>query len=67
MPMVTKFVRVVTYHEELPFIISMAPQWSGLVRSRDKLNTFYLHLQKTHGYQTREGANLPLESQACKA
>ena len=28
------------------------------VRSRDKLNTSYLHLQKTHEDQTRQGADL---------
>ena len=27
--------------------------------SRDKLNKLYLHLQKTHGHYTRQGAKLP--------
>ena len=31
--------------------ICMTPKWSGLVRSRDKLNTLYLHLQKTHEHR----------------
>ena len=39
----------------------MTLQWGGLVRLRDKLNTLYFHLQKTHGHQTRLGADLPWE------
>ena len=37
--------------------ISITSQW-GHVRSRDKLNTLYLHLQKTHRHQTSQGADL---------
>ena len=35
----------------------MTSQSSGHVRSRDKLRT-YLHLQRTRGHQTRQGAYL---------
>ena len=38
----------------------MTPQCGGLVESCDKLNT-YIHLQKTHDHQTRQGTDLPLE------
>ena len=31
------------------------PSWGGLMRSRGKSNTLFLHLQKIHG-QTRQGA-----------
>ena len=35
--------------------------WStGFVKSHDKLNMIYFHLQKTHGHQTRQGADLLL-------
>ena len=47
MPMVTKLVKVVIYHEELPPTNLHDPPIAGLVRLRDKLNTLYLHLQKT--------------------
>ena len=36
----------------------MILQSPGFVRSRDKLNIIYLHLQNTHGYQTRQSADL---------
>lgn len=39
----------------------MTPQWGGLVRSPDKLNTLYLDLQKTHEHQTRQNGNLLAE------
>ena len=32
---------------------------SGHVKSRDKFYTLYLHLQKTHGHQIKQGADLP--------
>ena len=32
-------------------------QWGGLMRTRHKQNTC-LHLQKTYGHQTRQGADL---------
>ena len=32
------------------------------MRSRDKLNALYLHLKKTHGHQTSQGADLPREA-----
>ena len=34
-------------------------QSPGFVRSRDKLNTIYPNLPKTHGYETRQSADLP--------
>ena len=40
----------------------MPPEWGGHVRSRDKLNTLYLHLQKTHEHQIRQGADLQWEA-----
>ena len=39
----------------------MIPLSHGLVRSREKLNT-YLHLQKTYGHQTRQGGNSPRQT-----
>ena len=36
----------------------MTHHWRGLVRSHDKLNTLYLHLQKIHRHQTKQGADL---------
>ena len=59
MPLVTKLVRVVTYHKELPPKNSYDPSRGGLAMSCDKLNTLNLHLQNTHGHQTRQGAYLP--------
>ena len=53
-PIATKHEKVVTYCEELPSTNSQNP-----VSSRDKLSTLYLHLQKTPGHQTRQGADLP--------
>ena len=44
-------------------LIRMTPQWDGLLKSCDKLNT----LQKTHGHQTRQGADLPWEFPILKA
>ena len=35
----------------------MTSQWGGPVRSHDKLNT-YLQLQKSHGHQRRQVADL---------
>ena len=32
-------------------------QWNGLSKSRKKLNTLYLYLQKAHENQTRQGAD----------
>ena len=49
-----------------PYIL-MTSKWGGLVRSRDKLNTLYPHLWKTHGHQTRLGVNLPWETPTLKA
>ena len=39
----------------------MTSQWSGLVMSRDKWNT-YLHLQKMYQYHNRQGADIVLEA-----
>ena len=55
---VTKLVKVVTCREELPPINSQPFQWGGLVRTRDKLNSLDLHLQKTHEHHTRQSAAL---------
>ena len=37
------------------------------MRSCNKFNKLYLHLQKTHGYQTRQSADLPWEAHILKA
>ena len=42
--------------------IWMLSQQGGHVRSRGKLNTLYIHLQKIHGHQTRQGADLHREA-----
>lgn len=44
------------YLEELPLIYlhDLTMRWS--LRSRDKLNTFYLHLQETYRQQIIQGA-----------
>ena len=47
-PIAIKFGKVVTYHEELPFIKLLDPQSRGFVRSHDILNTLYLHLHLTN-------------------
>ena len=47
--------------------ICMTTQWSGHVRSCDKLNTLYLDLQETNGRQTRLGAVLLWEVPTLKA
>ena len=36
------------------------------MRSRDKLNLLWLHLQKFNGHQTRQGADLFLEAPSLK-
>ena len=60
-PMVTKLFRVVICGEELPPIISMTCQLSGLVESRDKWNTF-LYLQKMYQHHNMEDADIVLEA-----
>ena len=57
MLMVAKPIRVMAYHKELPAINFHDLLIHDHVRSRDRLNTLYLHLQKTCGYQTRQGAD----------
>ena len=47
--MATSPGRVVTYNEELPSIMSQDP---GLPRSRDKLNTIYLHYHNDYCHKT---------------
>ena len=42
------------------------PQCGGHVRSRDKLNLLYLHLQKTYENQTRQGTDLQWELPSLK-
>ena len=39
----------------------------GHVKSRDKLNTLYLHLQKTHNHQIKQGTDLKWEAPIYKA
>ena len=58
MSMVTKLVRVVTYWKELVATSSKTPSGGGLVRSRNKSNTLYIHLQKTHVHQTKRSTEL---------
>ena len=45
----------------------MPSQCGGHVSSRDKLNTLYLHLQKSHEHQIRQVANLQWETLILKA
>ena len=45
----------------------MASQWDGHIRSRDKLNTLYIHLQKTHEHQTKEGDDWQWDAPILKA
>ena len=45
----------------------MTLQWVGYVRSREKLNTLNLHLQRIHGHQTRQGADLQWQPFILKA
>ena len=44
----------------------MASKCGDYVRSCGKLNTLYLHLQKTHEHQTRQGAGLQSETPILK-
>ena len=44
----------------------MPSKWDGYVRSRDKLNTLYLRMQKTHEYESRQGAELRTEAAILK-
>lgn len=63
MTMVTKLVRMVTYSKELPPINLHGPSMGS--PQCDKYNT-YLHLQKIHGRQTKEGADLLQEAPTLK-
>ena len=45
----------------------MILQSPGFVRSREKLDTIYLHLQRTHGHQTRQAAGLQSDAPTLKA
>ena len=47
--------------------ICKCPQWRDHVKSHDKLNTLYFHLQKIYGHQTRQGAVLLWEAPTLKA
>ena len=49
--MTTKHGKMVTYFEELAPINLHDPY--SQVRSRDKLNKLYVHLQKIRGHQTK--------------
>ena len=52
--MVTKLITVVTNHKDLSPINSHDLS----IKSLKKLSSLYLHLQNTHGDQTRQGAKL---------
>ena len=65
MTMVAKLVEVVVYRKEIPRINSHDPTVIGLVRSRDKLNTF--PLAEDHGHQIRQDADFPWESPTVSA
>ena len=45
----------------------MPYQWGGHVRSCDKLNALYLHLQKTYEHQITQGADLQWQAPIVKA
>ena len=63
MPIANKLNKAVIYDEELPPIKLNDPLiMCGLVRSNEKLNTLYLHFQKTYGYQTRQDGDLTWEA-----
>ena len=62
MLIVTRPSWMVTYRNKPTSSIRMTLQLGSPVRSCDKLNTFYLHLQNTYGHQIRQGADLKLEA-----
>ena len=67
-PMTAKHGKVVTLLKWIPLKnYGRLPQWGGHVRSRDKLNTFYLHFQETYGHQTMQGTVLLWEARTLKA
>ena len=49
------------------FLTHILRYWGGYVRSRDKLNTLYLHLQKTCRGQTKQGVDLQWQAPMLKA
>ena len=57
MLMVTKHVKVVIYHEGISFITLHDPSLTSFMKSRKKSSILYLHLHKTNGHQTLQGAN----------
>lgn len=57
MPMVSILRKMVAYCKDLPRIKSY-----DLIKSCDKLNILYLHLQKTYGQQTKQSVDLVWES-----
>ena len=58
------YISVVTYHQQLPRknLHDSSIRWT-----REKLNTLYFQLQKTHRHQARQGVLLPLEVLILKA
>ena len=64
MPMVTKLIRVMRYREELPPINLHDPSMKWTCEALLQIKYYY---QKTHGHQTRQGADLPWESPSLKA
>ena len=67
MPMVTNLARKITYCEEFPSIELHDTSVGRSCEVYEKFNTLYLHLQKTHGHQTKQGADLPREAPTHKA
>ena len=68
MPMLIKLIRVMTYRQELPTIkLHDSSMTRGLLRLHGKLNKLYLHLQKTHEHQNRQGVGLLWETRTLKA
>ena len=47
--------------------ICLNSRWGGHVRSSEKSNTLILHLRKTRGYQTRQGAYLQWQASILRA
>ena len=47
--------------------VSITSPWGGLVRTPDKINILYLHLQRTHGQDIMQDADLPWEAPTIKA
>ena len=57
--MVTKFVKVVIYRQELSFIKLYDPSIKWSCEVTQQIEQLYIHLHKTHGRQIRRGGDLP--------